>query len=268
MVPLAALALVAGLLTTSTSPASAQDDPPPGLIPEGDWTSGEVDYMLDLIDRTEAALPAFADDEGNLDEDLLESLGFVNFGLTAPGGWDHWINMDWIDDDHILDPEHPESLVFRLVDGEWVLEAAMFFLRSGDTVESFPERYPDIAWLPGWHAHPNLCWDETGRSSGCGSGGEPIVIPMTHVWITDNPCNHRFAGVDTGGIICEDHHHDPDHNPPPPIDEECSWRTVGGDDVLAQVPEGEEDLELPEDCEDLAPGQPAPPVPGTPGFTG
>lgn len=270
MVPLGALALVAGLLTTAASPASAQEDPPPGLIPEGDWTPDQVDFMLDLIDRTEAALPAFADG-GTLDESLLEGMGFVNSGITAPGGWDHWVNMSWLDDEHILDPEHPESLVFRSVNGEWVLEAAMFFVRSGDRIEDLPGRYPDLAWLPGWHTHPDLCWNDSGIVTGCGQG-EPILVPMTHVWIVDNACGHRFAGVGVGGLHCGDHQHHPDPPDPSPTDELCSWQAVGEEDALVQVPEGEEGhVEiLAEDCEEQspAPGQPAPPVAGTPGFTG
>ena len=52
----------------------------PGLLPPGGWTEDQQHHLLDLIARTEEALPAFADPS------QLEALGFIDFGVTAPGG--------------------------------------------------------------------------------------------------------------------------------------------------------------------------------------
>jgi hypothetical protein len=35
--------------------------------------------------------------------------------------------------------------------------------------------------------------------------GNPLVTPMTHLWIVDNICGHRFAGIDSGGVNCFAH---------------------------------------------------------------
>lgn len=156
--------------------------------------------MLNMIDWTEQALPSFSDEDGKLDTEQLTALGFHDFGVTV-SGWSHWINREWLDDEHTLNPNYPESLVFRNTAEGWVLEAAMFFLTTEDTMNTIPE---EIAWLPGWHAHPELCWDENLRFSSC-STGEQITIPMMHIWITDPGCNHRFGGVGVGGLHCDVH---------------------------------------------------------------
>lgn len=188
-----------------------------GLIPPGDWTAAQRAEMLDLIARTEAALPQFAD------VDRLESLGFHDFGIAAPGGYVHYINRAWINDEFILDPDHPESLLFQWEydditgEGTLVLKAAMFFLPDGTTMDSIPA---DIAWLPGWHVHPDICITDDLRFAGlanadgsCTTGHPQDGPPMTHVWITDNGCGDRFSMVDTMGLMCEMHGHDPGDDP-------------------------------------------------------
>ena len=89
-----------------------------------------------------------------------------------------------------------------------VLEAAMYMLTPGVTLSTIP---PDIAWLPGWHVHDNLCFDGGFRVIGlavngvCERGSLIVTPPMVHVWIVDTPCG-RFAGVDENGLQCD--HHD------------------------------------------------------------
>lgn len=41
-------------------------------------------------------------------------------------------------------------------DGSYVIEAAMFFLPTGTELSTIPD---DLAWLPGWHTHDELCMD-------------------------------------------------------------------------------------------------------------
>jgi hypothetical protein len=198
-------AVIAALV--AARPALGQEEA--GELPPGDWTDEQVAEAHDLITRTEQALPRFADDS------QLEALGFFNFGVTAPGGYDHWINPGWIDDEHILDPEFPESLVYRfLPDGGYELQAAMFYLPTGSEMDDVPA---DLAWLPGWHMHDELCVDDSGRYTGlvgidgtCFSGHPADMPPMMHIWIVDNSCGHRFASIGVGGIDC-DVNHDPEH---------------------------------------------------------
>jgi hypothetical protein len=172
----------------------------PGFPP--DWSPEQIAEAEALIAATEAALPAFDDAAA------LEAMGFTPFGDLAPGGYTHWTNWEWIEDEHILDPEHPESLVFRSTPSGQRLEAAMFVLPERYDMSSIPD---DVAWLPGWHDHDNLCADENRQFTGlafegqCFSGTLLEVPPMMHVWIVDTPCG-RFAGVDELGLSCGHEH--------------------------------------------------------------
>jgi len=206
-----ALAVALTLGTLAFAPAaSGQEHGHDDMLPPGDWSEEQQMFLHDLIERTEEALPAFGDPEA------LPALGFFNFGVTAPGGWDHWMNPEWIADDHVLDPTRPESLVYRSTEEGWVLEAAMFYLPPGHDMTNIPE---DLAWLPGWHQHPELCVTPDGRYAGltdengnCFSGAPSDMPPMMHVWIVDPGCGHRFGGVGVGGLNCDvSHHHPPEH---------------------------------------------------------
>ena len=213
-----AVVMALGMLVVAPA-ASAQEHGHDGMLPPGEWTDEQEMFLHDLIERTEAALPAFSDPAS------LPALGYFNFGVTAPGGWDHWINTEWIADDHILDPTRPESLVYRSTPEGWELEAAMFYLPPGHDMTNIPE---DLAWLPGWHQHPELCVTPDGRYAGltdgngnCFSGAPSDMPPMMHVWIVDPGCGHRFGGVGVGGLNCDvSHHHPTDPTDPtdPPTD--------------------------------------------------
>ena len=215
---LGAAATALALAPTMVGAQSHEHPPGEGLLPPGDWTDAQETALLDLIERTEQELPAFDD------PDELVEMGFIDFGIAAPGfpgegaGYDHFINWDWIDDDHILDPTHPESLVFRVTWDEetgeqsYELVSAMYFLPSQYGLDDMPEEY---AWYPGWHTHENICVDETTLtfagltdSGTCRAGARVFdKPPMLHTWIVDNPCGHRFGGIDVGGPHCDVHGH-------------------------------------------------------------
>jgi hypothetical protein len=213
----AAVAIVFAALLACAVPAVAVADAghggehgatspdPTGILPRGNWTDEQIAFAVDLVHRTEAELPAYAD------VTKIGAMGFNNFGLSD-GTWEHWINPGRMEDSHVLDPRFPESLVFRMEPGGGrTLVAAMFHLRAGHTIDNLPA---ELAWLPGWHVHNELCADEQGRSTGfsidgrCERGAVANQRPMTHVWIVDNECGHRFAGAGPG-LICNEHAHGP-----------------------------------------------------------
>ena len=75
----------------------------------------------------------------------------------GPNEYQHWIHLSRIVDPRRLDPDVPESLVFRNdPDDGPVLEAAMYMLPPGYNLGNIPA---DIGWLPGWHVHENLCFE-------------------------------------------------------------------------------------------------------------
>jgi LPXTG-motif cell wall-anchored protein len=176
-------------------------DDPSHEFPDA-WTPEQVAFATKLIADTEMALERFRNPA------ILGLLGYVWItDGTQPNGYQHWINTGWIGDQHTLNPEFPESLVFRNAADGPVLEAAMYMLGLGHTMDTIPE---DIAWLPGWHVHTNLCFEGlrlvgiavNGR---CERGVILIPPPMVHVWIVDTPCG-RFPGVDEHGLMCDPEH--------------------------------------------------------------
>ncbi|HKA85785.1 MAG TPA: neocarzinostatin apoprotein domain-containing protein [Acidimicrobiales bacterium] len=167
-----------------------------------DWTPEQVAFATKLIADTEMALERYRNPA------ILGLLGYVWItDGTQPNGYQHWINTGWIGDQFTLNPEFPESLVFRNAADGPVLEAAMYMLGLGHTMDTIPE---DIAWLPGWHVHTNLCFEGLrlvgiavdGR---CERGAILVPPPMVHVWIVDTPCG-RFPGVDEHGLMCDPEH--------------------------------------------------------------
>lgn len=168
-----------------------------------DWTPEQVAFAEQLIADTEAALPRFANPA------ILPLLGYtwITDG-TEIDTYQHWINTGLIASSETLNPEQPESLVFRNTHDGPVLEAAMYMLSVGYTMDNIPA---DIAWLPDWHVHTNLCFDSQFRVIGltvngvCERGTNFVTPPMLHVWTVDTPCG-RFAGVDENGLQCHHEH--------------------------------------------------------------
>ncbi len=139
--------------------------------------------------------------------------GFASIGDAATGD-EHYLNWDWINDDHILDPNFPESLVFRVDDnGGRTLEAAMFMLPTGSTLD----KVPDVGGaLTQWHIHDNLCFTPppsrvvvgiTNPDGSCRDGTVKFTpVPMMHVWVLSHPCGPFAAleGVGAGQIKAGD----------------------------------------------------------------
>ena len=174
---------------------------PTGFDPN--WTPEQTAFAQSLVDRTTAGMPQFANPA------ILPLMGYAYiFDGQQPGTYQHWIHTGRIGDSHTLDPQFPESLVFRNTGDGPVLEAAMYMLGLGADLNHLPA---DSAFLPGWHIHTNLCFDNNFRLVGvtvngaCERGHILPTPPMLHVWIVDTPCG-RFAGVDENGLQCEHEH--------------------------------------------------------------
>ena len=170
----------------------------PGVTPE------QQARAENLIAVSLARLPKYSD------PGVAYADGFRSI-QDAVTGYEHYINWSYLDDGRILDPDHPESLVYRAYrDGRRELQAAMFMLTPQDTLDTVP----DLGGaLTQWHIHDNLCFtDEPGEykvrglTNPDGSCTPPLVklaqAPMIHVWTVKHPCG-PFAALEgvAGGQI-------------------------------------------------------------------
>jgi hypothetical protein len=137
------------------------------------------------------------------DPAVAEAAGFRSIG-DAGTGVEHFINQEFVDDDVILDPDRPESLVYDTKTGGRRLVAAMFMVQRGLPLD----QVPNIGGkLMQWHTHENLCFNGAGRVAGltdaagnCASGlAKPVPTPMIHVWIEPHRCGPFAALEGIGG---------------------------------------------------------------------
>jgi hypothetical protein len=155
-----------------------------------------------LVAVTLARLPRWADAQ------VAERAGFRSIG-DGFTGTEHLISQEFLEDDVVLDPDRPESLVYDTSTGDRRLVAAMYMLRPGTPLD----RTPDVGGaLVQWHTHEDLCFTRSGRVAGivdasgaCPTGlVKPALSPMVHVWITSHECG-PFAALEgiAGGQIPE-----------------------------------------------------------------
>lgn len=154
-----------------------------------------------LLAITILRLPKFADPAA------VEAMGFVSIG-DGFLGHEHYLNVANMNDDRILDPDYPESLVYDTSVSPKKLVAAMYMLNKGDTLEDVPELGGKLTQ---WHVHDNLCFSGarvaglTDADGNCGPGLEKgAATPMIHVWTEPHPCG-PFAALEgvAGGTIAE-----------------------------------------------------------------
>ena len=114
----------------------------------------------------------------------------------ALGGSSHWINQRNVDAGYVMDPNHPQGLVYANSKHGPVLLGAMFQMKR------IGEFGPDPGGpLTAWHQHENICVTPLGFEfslmtpfATCPLGAIDIsASPMLHVWIVDNPNGGRFA---------------------------------------------------------------------------
>jgi hypothetical protein len=163
----------------------------PGVTPQ------QQAFAENLVAATVRDLPQWAD------LDVVEAAGFHSIGDSATGH-EHYVQWDWIDDDIILDPDFPESLVFEpQPDGSKKLVSAMFMLPRDVTLADAPDLGGDLMQ---WHVHGDLCFTDDPVApivAGVKPLGTPCRPPlvdgtlsaMIHVWITPTPCG-PFAALD------------------------------------------------------------------------
>lgn len=156
-----------------------------------------------LIAITLARLPQFSDPA------VAEAAGFHSIG-DGFTGHEHFINWSYIDDDKVLDPDYPESLVYSTSSGKRELVSAMFMLPRGSTLDDVPDVGGELTQ---WHVHDDLCFTDDpvapqvrGVTSVGGPCSPPLVkldpVPMIHVWIVPQACGPFAAleGVGAGQI--------------------------------------------------------------------
>ena len=164
-----------------------------------------------LLVSTIKTLPKW-NDPAKAAADGFQSIGD---GLT---GEEHMLHWDWINDNTVFDPNHPESLVYKVdrATGAKTLEAAMYILPEKYTLESPP---PIASPLVQFHYHDNLCFTAATATQGpqvrgltkadgtCGTlFGQQLTKfnpnIQVHVWIRPNDCGPFAAllGVGAGQI--------------------------------------------------------------------
>lgn len=157
-----------------------------------------------LVAVTLDRLPQFADSK------VAESKDFHSIGDGVTGA-EHFINWSYIDDEHVLNPDYPEALVYEpQPDGSRKLVSAMFMLKQGQTLDDVPEVGGNLMQ---WHIHDDLCFLDdpvapriagiTSVGGSCRAGLEKFTpVPMIHVWITRHPCGPFAAleGIGAGQI--------------------------------------------------------------------
>jgi hypothetical protein len=229
--------------TTATSDGHDHDDPALSAWPRA-WdpalgvdlsgvpgvTAEQQARAQQLIDDTLRELPKWADVKD------AEADGYKSIG-DARTGSEHFVKLSLIQDDVMLDPTQPESLVYTVKGDQRVLAGAMFIASKRPTDD--PTLTSWAGPLMTWHNHGNLCWDQvngkatvvgitdaTGKCArGVNTGGEN---PMVHVWITPHQCGPFAAleGVGAGQAtvdeaartdMCQEHGHDTSATPAPVV---------------------------------------------------
>jgi len=190
---------------TTVGPVKDDGSPTVELAGTPGVTADEEARAEDLIFRTRTVLPKFATTSD------AEAAGFSTIG-DAGTGYEHYINWTYINDEHELNPDFPESLVYRVEGGEKKLVSAMYMVNDSHTLDSVPNIGGPLTQ---WHIHNNLCFSRdphvfgsarvvgvTSENGPCSFGVKLHANPMIHVWIVPHKCGPFAAleGVGAGQI--------------------------------------------------------------------
>jgi hypothetical protein len=111
----------------------------------------------------------------------------------------HWMNQHNVDAGYVMDPRHPQGLVYANSKHGPVLLGAMF------QMQRIGQFGPDPGGpLTAWHQHENICFTPFGfefsfmtPTATCPIGAIDIsASPMLHVWIVDNPGGPFAVDID------------------------------------------------------------------------
>ncbi|HET9809727.1 MAG TPA: hypothetical protein VFQ66_08520 [Candidatus Limnocylindria bacterium] len=158
---------------------------PPGtilpVVPEREPTPAERAAAADLVQAARVALARYADPAvAAADGYRVNGLAGIDFHAANPAN-EH--------DDRVLDPAHPETLVYAVApDGRPVLMGAMFLMPKIGTPG------PTIGGpLTVWHAHQHVCFSLTPPALAgllsplgmcpLGTIDVPVTAEMIHIWI-------------------------------------------------------------------------------------
>jgi hypothetical protein len=153
-------------------------------------TDSERALANQLVSDTRAQTARFVDFKTAEAEGYRQVTPFV-----AGIGPAHFVNPKYVADGKLLDPTHPESLVYeKTLKGDMILLGAMYLAPKGEGPT------PGGA-LTHWHSHDNLCATPAGMitattdtSGSCPTGTFHTAAnqEMLHVWLVDNE-NGPFA---------------------------------------------------------------------------
>ncbi|HSS60214.1 MAG TPA: hypothetical protein VLK30_02015 [Candidatus Limnocylindrales bacterium] len=111
----------------------------------------------------------------------------------------HWMNQRYVGAGYVMDPRHPQGLVYANSKHGPVLLGAMF------QMQHIGQFGPDPGGpLTAWHQHQNICFTPFGfefslmtPTATCPIGSIDLsVAPMLHVWIVDNPGGPFAVDID------------------------------------------------------------------------
>ena len=168
----------AGALLQATNPVATQEQ----------WDAANALYR-----ETRAAIAPYADWRN------AWAAGY------RPGGPDnmpstHWMNQRYVDAAYVMDPQHPQGLVYANSKHGPVLLGAMFQMKR---IGQFG---PDPGGpVTAWHQHENICFTPLGfefslltPTATCPLGAINISAPpMLHVWIVNNPGGPFAVDIDS-----------------------------------------------------------------------
>jgi len=153
-------------------------------------TPGQVAAAAALYADTEAAIAPYEDWHN------AWAAGFRPGGAPSMPST-HWMNQHNVDAGYVLDPNHPQGLVYANTKHGPVLLGAMFQMKH---IGQFG---PDPGGpLTAWHEHQNICITPFGGFefslmtplATCPIGSIDVTAaPMLHVWIVNNPSGGQFA---------------------------------------------------------------------------
>ena len=111
----------------------------------------------------------------------------------------HWMNRRYVEAGYVMDPQHPQGLVYANTRHGPELLGAMF------QMQQIGQFGPDPGGpLTAWHQHENICFTPLGvefslmsPTATCPIGSIDISVPpMLHVWIVDNPGGEFAVDID------------------------------------------------------------------------